>query len=291
MIAAPADTPASRSSRLLDIARARSDASHARRPFEGLPIMRQTPPVFAAIVATTLLMVSAVGSAEIAPQNPQELLRVAQTALGNADAVKSIHLKGEALIANEWYGVRPGDPFIRYTFDLKALLPDHYLRTQAPFVPDGRVLPSVGRGFAGETAIGGATVGNVSRVDCARLMLILLLNTRTALPLTLRSSLSNLGELQFDGPHNVYFAVALDPATRLPKALRMPVRRPGPDGFPGTETIREVVMTVGSRRTVADVSVPEHLIVKNVMDSKVLEEYRFKDIELNAPLSRGDFKR
>lgn len=251
--------------------------------------MKRSFPAVATIVACAALAGFPHVSPEARGQDAQHLFELAQAAVGGA-RVRALHLRGEVLTANGWYGKRPGDPFGKSALDLKVLLPDHYLRTQATIRPDGQ-MPPFSRGFAGSTPIGAVNVANVSRVDSARLMLILVLNTNTAFPLKLRSVLGPSGELQFDGPHNLYFALTLDPETKLPTSVRTPVRAPLPDGLPGPEVLREVVTSVESRRTVEGVNVPVHLVVKNLADSSVLEEFRFAEVRINPPLARGDFKR
>jgi hypothetical protein len=229
-----------------------------------------------------------------AVQSPVQLLASARAAIGGEAklaSVKTVKLSGDGEALNEAFGRHP-DATQQYTkkrIDVQALWPDHYVRTRITVFPDGRTGPPFRSGIAGTVSVGGTMAANIERLDFARWMLLFLLRTDTVVPLTLRPNLNQHGELQFNGPHNLECSIALDAVTRAPVSLRMPVKRPQSDGFPSSETIREIVISVVSRRSIDGIKVPEHLVIKDAAQ-KILEQYRFGTIEINPPLTSADFR-
>lgn len=255
-------------------------------------------PLFASwLIASVAVSVASTSWEDVANQSPGELLTLARAAIGGEPklaSVKSIRLGGDLRVLNQAYGRHPDarEEHLSKKLEIQALWPEFYLRTRTTVLPDGREMSPIKTGFAAGTNLGGTVGANVDRLDFARWMLLFLLRTDTAVPLKLRPTLNQHGELQFDGPHNLHCAIALDPTTHVPSGLRMPVKRPEPDGFPGSETIREIIFSVVSAREVDGIRLPDHVVVKDVADpQRILEQYRFRNIDINPPLTPGDFKR
>jgi hypothetical protein len=228
-------------------------------------------------------------------QAPAQLLALARAAIGGEAklaSVKSIRFAADAQSWNQSFGRHPDakQEYLDKKVEIQALWPDRFLRTRTTVLPDGRTAPPFQSGFVGAVNVGGTVVGNQERLDFARWMLLFLLRIDTAVPLTLRPNLNQHGELQFDGPLNLQCSIALDPTTHAPVSLRTPVKRAGPDGLPGTETIREIVFSAESRREINGLRVPDHLVMRDA-NKKVLEQYWLRNIELNPPLTPADFKR
>jgi hypothetical protein len=252
------------------------------------------------LLASSLMATVAIGVASSTSgeadghQAPAQLLAMARAAIGGETklaSVKSIKLAGDGETLNQAFGRHP-DATQEYTkkkLEVQALWPDHFLRTRTTIIPDGRAMPQVRSGFAGASSIGGSVAANMERVDFARLMLLFLLRTDTAVPLALRPNLNQHGELQFDGPLNLECSIALDPRTHAPVSLRTPVKRAQPDGLPGTETIREIVFSAENRREIDGIRVPDHLVMRDA-NKKVLEQYWFRSIEINPGLTPAAFR-
>jgi hypothetical protein len=140
------------------------------------------------------------------------IFKAARSALGGEAklaAVKSLILKGEDRRLNQLFGVSPDAKQQYYVnpIEFRALFPDHYLNISI----SGR--SPWWRGFSGTDLVnehdvpGGTQVVsqdppdliNTYRAEFARLMLLLLLRTDTAIPLTLRESVSSGTILEFSG--------------------------------------------------------------------------------------------
>lgn len=252
------------------------------------------------LVAFVAVLAGSVGPAALGErlteaQSSADLLALARVAIGGEiklASVKSIGFVGDMRALNQAYGRHPDarEEYVNKKVELQAVWPSRYFLTKTTILPDGQALTPFRSGFDGDTNVGGTFSANVGRLDFARWMLLFLLRTDTAIPLTLAPKLNQDGELQFGGPHNLRCSIALNPASHVPVGLRMTVMRAGPDGFPGSETLREIVTSVVSRRQVDGISVPDHLVVKDSA-GKVLEEYWFRSIQINPPLSAGDLRR
>jgi hypothetical protein len=225
---------------------------------------------------------------------PLALLTAAQNAAGGASrvrAVKALRLTGTSEALNQFYGQTEAarQQFLPGSLEIRMLPPAHYLRirrrTNAPVVQR--------TGYAGDvllnqTVLPGSQEGGWTGPDAmqaeraahARLMLLMLARTDTALALTARAAGSGVrvtGSGEFDA------TLDLDPKTRLPVALRFQVR------MVATGEMREHTTSIDLRRTVDAISFPVRMTTQAA--GKVLERIALERIEVNPPLTPADFAR
>jgi hypothetical protein len=225
----------------------------------------------------------------------ESMLDASRVAVGGIErlaAVRSVSLSGEAQDANEWAG--DGDPAaarvprVAKTFEIQALWPDCYLRTDTTTLPRGQVLPPFRRGFNGATNIGSVIVANQARLDMTRLMLLLLLKEDSVFSLTDSAVVGSANAVLFSGPHYLSLKLSVDPDTHSPSALTYTLNHAGPDGLPLGFSMRQETATIESRMNVDGLSIPSHVITR-VVGGAITSEYWFKTIQINPPLSRADF--
>ena len=252
------------------------------------------------IAAVSLLAgIMAAGAAPRAgaqePSAAAALLAGARKAIGPQPAlagVKSLRLGGVSQAWNQYYGRMEGanNEFVTYALDTRILFPDHYetVKRRAGIALVRRT------GFAGPSLLtqtrlpdgkvnewSGADAMRAQRTELARLMLLMLLKTDTALALTLDQRAGSPSTLRFTGADDFAATVHLDPRTRLPLELRFTVRM-----VPSGEQ-RDYVMEVVERRSVNGLSLPSRLTTKS--RGRITEKLEFTSIEVNPALTRASF--
>ena len=228
-------------------------------------------------------------------ENPTALVATAREVIGGEarlSTVRSLVLTGHTqnLIGSTGKLSEPRP------VDIRILLPDRYLRVQTESFYELR------SGFAGDRLLNsaralkpgdqfGATYGpeqiGIERATFVRLMLGMLAQTTTVLPLTTHPAGNN--SVRFAGPDGFAAMLELD-AAGLPNRLRFQSRvhfpQPG-STMPPPPVDAEVVWTFGERREVNGLKLP-HRILRTSRDV-TLEDLRFDTIRVNPPLSAKDF--
>jgi hypothetical protein len=238
-----------------------------------------------------------------ASQPAAAALAAARAAIGVGEegrAVRSLELNGRLRVRNQWYGQLPGREWTEYALEIKALLPDHYLRI-ASRTSEG---PAMVRraGFSGATLLNrierpGAVQGSAAqapgwdpllseRQTFARLMLLVALRTDTPFPLALRPQGSSDATLEFTGRDGFTVHVDLDPRTRVPLRLRQQIAARAMDGRLTGDT-RDFVMEASDRREISGVRLPFLISSRSGPGG---EEIRLDSVRLNTPLRPEDFK-
>jgi hypothetical protein len=253
------------------------------------------------MLSRVLVLIGAGVLATTSVQTSQEagaLLKGARAAIGGESklaTVRSLAFQGHTRTLVGSTG-KLSDPQV---LDIRILLPDNYLRvenhdwyeTRSGFAAS-ELLNSAKAIAPGSTF--GASYGpeqiTIERVTFVRLMLGMLAQTTTIIPLTLRHASAATAEL--GGPDGFSAFLDFDAKTRLPARLRYtgPVHFPQPGStMPPAPQQAEIVWTFDDRRDVSGLKLP-HRITRTSRDV-TLEEMVFKTVRVNPPLSPNDFKK
>jgi hypothetical protein len=247
--------------------------------------------LFLLVVGTAVLLwpAAAPAAGAAAPR-----LAAARAALGGETrlrAITSLIVTGTTESLNRYYLSRPRDneQWVQRTLELRVLWPDHFLLI-GRLKPGAAAVTEHRQGFAGNVSltVGFPAVGHY-QLEFAKRMLLILLRTDTALPLTLRDSLSAAGELEFTGALGFHGLLTLDAKTSLP--LRLVARYQLFDGkgvvLPQTAT---AVIDVLGRRTIDGISFPERLRFSNERGATLSVE-SYGQANFSPALTRASFSR
>lgn len=264
-------------------------------------------------ISTLIIIAAIVGSlAELVPQankppatkdSAAALLEAARRALGGQEklaAVKTLLLKGESRTLNQYFGQHP-DAREQYTIkplEIRALLPDHYLRIEPNVRPDGS--QSYRQfGFAGSASLTVSSARSLTpefnsstylqQFEFAEWMLLLFLRTDTALPLRLGEHVRQEATLEFVGRDGFRALVELNRRTLRPERARVDIRKVDSKGEPTGASAGETIWHIGARQDVAGLSVPSRITATR--EGTLRSEHRYDSITINPPLSPADFPR
>jgi hypothetical protein len=251
-----------------------------------------TTVISASVLIAQLSLSAANGPLPQALASVVTLLERARDACGGSArlrAVTSLRLSGKSENRNLFYGQTPTakEEFIHYATEQSLLLPDHYLLIERR--TDGAVERF--SGFAGSTPIYRTVInGQVGtwsgpeamageQAQFARLMILLLLRTDSALALTPKAESSS--KIRFTGADGFDATVDIAADTGRPISLAHTVR------IHGSDEVRTYVTRVDERRTVDGVSLPVRMTTTAL--GKIFSKVTYDTIEINPRLTPADF--
>ena len=248
------------------------------------------------LVAVSGLIICAASAPEGAEQSAAAsaaaLLSAARVSLGGEAAlagVKTLAISGRQRDRNELYGQAADarEQFTSGDLEIRAMLPDHYVRTETTMA-SGRRFPSERQGFIGKASVDGRSAGSATfqRAEFARLLLLLLLKTDTAVPMTIQGA-SSQDSLEFADGQGTHYRVDLDGTTHRPTRLRYTVRRIDSDGLPTGDAVGELAKTVVGRRDVGGVIIPDH--ITTTVAGELRQEEWYQSVQFNVPMTAQSF--
>jgi len=243
----------------------------------------------------SLVLVFALAAA--APQSDsgaaaQRLAKIHDALGGKAAiaAVRALRMVGTVENANQFYGQSPAaaQEFLPYALEVKVMLPDHYLE-----ISRGRLLPMLRHdGFAGDQLLNarvtqgitmppytGSAAMRSARAQFARLTLLMLARTDTALPLSATAVGPN--SISFTAADGFQAELRLDPSTGLPIGLAFTSR------IVGTDELRDHLMVVDQRRRVGGLLLPTQITTTSM--GRTTRRMTFETVEVNPRLTKQDF--